>query len=64
MDIGVYPPRISFEMLYARVPADNRRSKFVHLEISGSDEGSLEFLCEIFINHQPEMSNGEFGRHF
>ena len=59
-----YPPRISFEVLYAPVPPDNRRSKFVRLKISGSDEGLLEFLCEIYINHPPAMSNGEFGRHF
>ena len=56
---GVYPPRISWEVLYRAISVGYSSPEFVCLEIAGSDRGVMNFLCKIsIINSSCEASNG------
>ena len=59
VSIGVYPPRISCEVVYKAVSVEYSRPELVCLEIAGTDKGSMNFLCKISIlNVSCETSNG------
>ena len=58
---GFYPPRISWEVLYRAVSVGYSNPEFLNvgLEIDGTDEEGMIFLCKIpTVNMSCEASNG------